>query len=309
MRRAGPQLALALLAACTPDPVLTRFCASDCVANDPAPRWACGECRSDADCLAGLTCAAAAKAGLGAPRTCRWMPQKIDSSVLTDGFRTQTMQLHVTAPPDIRFEWSAPDNAAYVACAIFRCRPEFATAYVQDVGNGPPFPWAIANADRCMLRLYATDASAHSISITRMPQRAIPSGCGPAEPRYDDVIDFVAAGCWAYDSNVIVAASELLPLTSDTTAELPEVPASAVCATDYTGCRDDRDAARAFFGVCLGGICEPRCMTAADCEDTATATSSRGRSDACGWECRMMPASPVGVCRRSCGAGPLDDLR
>lgn len=313
MTRVGPRLAIALLAACTPDPVLARFCAADCVANDPAPRWACEECQSDADCLAGLTCAAAADTGTGARRTCRWMPQSIDSSALTDGFRTRTMDLHVTPPPDLRFEWSAPDSAAFVACAIFRCRPEFAAAYVQDVGNGPPFPWAIANADRCMLRLYATDAAAHSISIARMPRRDIPSGCGTSEPRYDDVIDFVAAGCWAYDSNVIVAASELLPLTRDTAAELPELPVSAVCTTDHRGCRDDLDATHAYFGACLDGICEPRCMTAADCEDAAAALSSHGRGpgaeNACGWECLAMPASPVGVCRPRCGAGPLDDLR
>src|SRR5262249_7042540 len=163
-------------------------------------------------------------------------------------------------------------------------------------------PRQIANPDACMLRLYATDAPAQSLPIGRTPPRTRPASCAadPAAPRWDRVIDFVAAGCLAYDSNVIIAASELVPVSvTHIAAVLPGVPEAAACATEGAPCYHADDPAHAFFGACVAGTCQPRCASPADCDLAGEVLLDRVHSETNGWECRALPTSRVGVCAPS----------
>ncbi|MEO8703777.1 MAG: hypothetical protein ABI867_27250, partial [Kofleriaceae bacterium] len=75
-------------------------------------------------------------------------------------------------------------------------------------------------------------------------------------------------------------------------------PASAECSVDDTPCYESE---KGFFGSCVSGTCQPRCVTAQDCElaDRALGGTIGGSLDAtCQWTCRALPRSRAGVCER-----------
>jgi hypothetical protein len=228
---------------------------------------------------------------------CRWRPPQIDRLALIQGFNTRTMEMQVTPPPGLGFAWTTPQHAAFVACAVFTSNPVFTTREVHNEADDPATSstvfWQIANADACMLELQATDTSRSSLPIDGTQRHAALPAC-TADREYDRVIDFVAAGCWAYDSSTIIAASELVPIAvADLATVAPAIPADAKCLHDNDACYD---ATHAFFGACFAGKCEPRCTSPEDCEVAGMKLLGRDPASTCPWECRKVPTSLVGVC-------------
>jgi hypothetical protein len=204
----------------------------------------------------------------------------MDTLALSSGFNTPAMDVRITQSP-LEIAWTTPRDAAFVACAVFTCNPVINTHK------------RIANAAACMLGLYVTDASRSSIPIDMGHRQPTEPTCAP-DGKYACVTDFVAAGCWAFDSNTIIAASDLMELpVADLTRVAPEIPNDATCLRDDDTCYD---AAHGFFGACVSGRCEPRCTSAADCEVAGMQLLGQPASPVCSWECRTMPNSLAGVC-------------
>jgi hypothetical protein len=291
-----------VFAACTSTATSPATCPGSCLA-DPTPHWICEQCSSDTDCPSGLSCVSRGNTttsdiGPSESHGCRWLPPALDRGTLIDGFEAPTMEIQIVSRPDVRVAWIPPPQAIYVACAVFTCTPEFVAGYAQDAANGLSQPRQIVNADACMLRLYATDASALSLPIAGMPLRTRPPACTiePTTARWERVFDFVAAGCWAYDHDVVVATSELVPLpVADVADALPELPGTS-CTVDDTPCYHADDSKHSFFGACAAGICQPRCVGTADCEFASETLLDRGHAASLDWECRKLSASAAGVC-------------
>lgn len=296
------QLAILLMIGCSsvaPTPV---HCDGTCVA-DPLPHCIIDGCRNDADCPAGLRCdpvdgAATACTERGPATACRWRPPSIDRLALINGFAARTMELHVQPSPELAFVWTNPRDAMFVACAVFTCNPVVAERQVHDEADEPASSdttlWQIANAEACLLELYAADTSRSSLPIDRREQQAPRSPVCGADQTYDRVTDFVAAGCWAYDASVIIAASELVPIpVADLASAMHEVPSDARCPRDGDACYDS---VHRFFGACLAGTCQPRCTSPVDCELADAQLLGRATDGICRWDCQAVSTSLVGVC-------------
>ncbi len=288
---------------CGDDPPIP--CAGICIA-DPAPHCLRNDRPGDADCPGGLVHPRAAISGTACPgpaeeAACQWRPPPIepfDALMLIDGFAVAPMEMHVTPPPDLAFAWTPPPRAAFVACAIFTCNPVFEQSAANDSATSQTATSRITNTGACMLALQTTTASPSSLPI-EAPQQPVPAPVCVIERSYARVIDFVAAGCWAYDSTTLIAASRLVPLRPpDLATVLPEVPAQASCPRDQEPCYDDAHA-RPFFGTCLGGTCQPRCTSAQDCEVASQQLLGRAPDATCRWACQTVPTEPAslaGVC-------------
>lgn len=293
---------LFLLAACDTF-VQQEHCEGTCIA-DPIPHCIREhDCRYGIDCPAGLDCfppilgqVACSIPGVDDQRACRWSMPSLDTLALIAGFETRTMSAAVVGGNSPRIEWTAPTNAAFVKCAVFTCNP---TVLPRDIRNdadlspnGQPL-LHIANAQACMLDILAPTDSAR----TSLPLRPVGAGfapiCTPERSYREHVIDFVAAACWAYDHNDIIAASELVPVDLDIARTLLTMPLPTTCGTGVC-----YEPAQNFFGLCVDGECRPRCADAVDCEFATRAINgiAGASADLCLWECRSVEASSVGVC-------------
>lgn len=301
MMRYAP-LTTSLVIGCSPIVPTPAHCDGTCVA-DPTEHCVVDRCRDDADCPAGLRCdpeagPATACAGETAAGTCHWHPPSIDRLALINGFGVHTMELRVTPSPDLEFSWVNPRDAMFVACGVFTCNPVVAQRPADDEADEPASSDTelrqIANAAACVLELHVADASRSSLPIDRHAPRPARTPTCAADRTYDRVIDFVAAGCWAYDTSTIIAASELVAIPTAALANAThDVPGDAPCAHDGDACHDP---VHGFFGACLAGACRPRCTSAVDCELADVALLARAADGRCRWDCRAVPTSLVGVC-------------
>lgn len=301
MRRYG-RLAISLVVGCSPSVPTPAHCDGTCVA-DPAGHCILDPCRDDTECPSGLRCDPGAASATACARgaaisTCHWGPPSIDRLALINGFGVRTMALQVTPSPDLGFSWISPGNAMFVACGVFTCNPVVAKRQVHDDADDPVSSdtklWQIANTEACLLQLYATDTSRSALPIDRREQQPAPAASCAADQTYDRVIDFVAAGCWTYDTSTIIAASELVAIPAAALASAThDIPGDAPCAHDGDACHDP---AHDFFGACLAGTCQPRCTSAVDCELADAQLLGHTPDDLCRWDCRPVPTSLVGVC-------------
>jgi hypothetical protein len=281
---------------------LPPHCAGTCIA-DPAAHCLSPGDPSPASCPGGLVHAPAVAGavcpGLDDVKTddCRWRPPPIapiDKLALINGFVMPPMDMHVEPSPVPAFAWTPPPSAMFVACALFTCQPEVDRDLPNDEAGSQTGPSRIANAGACVLMLEATTASPAWLPIGERALQ-IDDACTP-ERSFDRVIAFVAAGCWAYNETAVIAASRLVPLRpADLAGAAPEVPVGADCRRDGDACYDDGHA-HPFFGACLGGTCQPRCVTAEDCEVAGERLLGQPSGDSCRWTCRDVPTSRAGIC-------------
>ena len=190
-------------------------------------------------------------------------------------------------PP--RLIWQAPPGARYVACALFACPPRFET-----FGCSPTDENALAKIDNfqhCVLLFDAAPATQPGFLLSQEHAYNVASRCTlpAAGPR---VVLELAAGCWAYDTTSIIAATELHPIRGSLLADLPGIPHDAACEMDGDACYD---ATADVFGVCLAGACTPRCRSAADC---ALADPTPSTRSTCGWSCYRPAGHELGACVR-----------
>jgi hypothetical protein len=127
--------------------------------------------------------------------------------------------------------------------------------------------WYIANADTCMIEYHVNDTPRASLMFEDMRSPRDSDTCQKV-PDDHPAIDFLAAGCWAFDFDQVIAATDLVAIAPvDLANVISNVPADATCLRDTDACHD---ATHQFFGSCLAGRCEPRCVTTLDCEVAAT---------------------------------------
>ena len=189
------------------------------------------------------------------------------------------------SPP--RLTWQAPAGARYVACALFSCPPAFVKFDCSPTDENELF--RIDNFEQCVLLHGAFPATQPGFLLGHESAYPGTSRCAASElgPR---VVTELAAGCWAYDTTSIVAATELHPIRGSLLAGLPGLPQDATCATDGDACYDP---AADLFGVCLGGACRPRCRSPVDC---ALADPAPAAGGTCGWMCSEVPGQELGAC-------------
>jgi hypothetical protein len=301
MRSRFVLVAIAMLVACDDDsrpaPVA---CVGTCIA-DPTPHCVQPvDCVDSADCPAGLVCASAATASestcridADVSRLCRWRSPDLDTAALGFGFGVRSMRVSIQQP-NLDIEWTLPSGAQHVACAVFTCNPVFRDRLGDPNGSSPtgePLSY-IANAEACIREFAISDSS--RLSVPLGDRHLFPDRCvavGSLEP----VIDFVAAGCWAYDDHEVIAASDLVEIAPEEYARVADdFEVNLDCATDGVDCFD---ADRRFFGRCSAGSCQPPCTSAEDC-DLAAQALGEPPSETCDWECRPREGGVAGDCVR-----------
>lgn len=271
----------------------------DCMAGDKSCVTGDERCEAGDQCPSGLTCAEVAPrdpcftSGLDAG--CRCRPIAFDRLAtgprrlaLQQGFAVGGMPSSVdTAETPPRLTWQAPKGARLVACALFSCAPSFVQSGYSPTDEVALFK--IDNFDQCVLLFGAFPATQPGFVLGHEHAYAASSSCVAPEtgPR---IATELSAGCWAYDTTGIVAASELHPIRGSLLAGLPGLPQGAACPVDGAACYD---APADTFGVCLGGRCRPRCRSRVDCSLGAPASAMDGT---CGWSCDAVPGQALGAC-------------
>ncbi len=269
-------------------------------AEDPERHCASGDryCETSGQCASGLTCM---EIDPRAPcfdeldRACQCRP--LGFGRLTTGSGRLALQhgfavggmastLDTTKSPP-RLTWQAPAGARYVACALFSCPPSFLKFGCSPTDENELFK--IDNFEQCVLLSGAFPATQPGFILGHENAYRDPPRCAASElgPR---VVIELAAGCWAYDTTSIVAASELHPIRGSLLAGIPGLPQAEACAADGDACLD---AATDMFGVCLEGSCRPRCRSRVDCSLADPAPAAGGT---CGWDCSPVPGQELGAC-------------
>ncbi|MCA9719359.1 MAG: hypothetical protein H6713_40925 [Myxococcales bacterium] len=197
-------------------------CAGDICFREPVGHSVClDECRDVEDCPMGTICEFEnTEATTG---SCR-VPLGVSSyrDALLRGFNVAefpTARLSTTSEGEISqdvyvLEWSAPDDAVAVTCALFICPPAFASSQDED-GRSRTY---IRNYDRCVVAR-TTSSQPDGVfdlrdpSLTYAPTRedldTLAQSCGGTAGAGAPVTTLLT-GCWAYNDHEIVAATQLL---------------------------------------------------------------------------------------------------
>lgn len=258
-------------------------------------------CRDDRDCPAGTLCVSraggapelaadlsvcAAPEGEAREGRCAIASQGFDRA-LVDGFRVNELPLEPVQETSA-FTFSPPQDARFVACALFGCRPDVRAGRL-DVEDNPV--GEIVNYAQCSLSGAAavftvSEQSADSLSILaytpgvdvehglcqgacsgRPPDRTLP-------PRGHHQVTELGVGCWAYDDTRLVGATLVVPVPDEQIPAIPNIDlvlSDCADAAKSTGrsCRQTDSAPELVdaprFGACFEGKCRPRCVTAGDC--------------------------------------------
>ncbi|WP_129576868.1 MULTISPECIES: hypothetical protein [Sorangium] len=214
---------------------------------------------------------------------------------------------HVEDTRPAAFSWRAPEGARVVACALFGCAPEVVPS--GEGVSGAPLG-AIANWEQCALSDVSIFDSPDQIFVARaQPSRLARSreSCAPPAGRENGLeatrsqqLTLLGVGCWAYDDVGIIGATRIAPVPPEHASDYPDL--ISACSGGDPRLSDGSSCylpgpGRSSFGVCHGGECVARCVTARDCfngtptkscpEPLATCihTSDRQYLGACGRTC------------------------
>jgi hypothetical protein len=222
-----------------------------------------------------------------ADRTPQCRPGAFDRLALQDGFQIGGMQISLNATRTPQVIWQSPHDAEVVACALFVCNPAFVRTSCSP--NRTRERNIIANFDQCVLLFRAAPAEQAVFALIDENASHEASQCPGTTPGRH-VVTKLAAGCWAYDTTSVIAASELVPVSGSLLPDLSLIPHDQPCPIDGDDCYNG---AADRFGVCIGGTCTPRCRTGADCALAAGRPSS---SSECTWSCEPVQGNSLGAC-------------
>ena len=250
--------ALTLLAAAIVGLVMTLGGGAACDATvepDSCLSCDCGAGLRYEDARVAQTCSDAA---IEASTGCL-VPRTVGGLELAKGFRVVDFELNVNSPEagtSVTIEWAAPDNASIVACALFRCLPEFGRA-IDD--RGP----TMTTFDRCVLAYEYFDAKRGNTDIANLP--VAPVVTDREDPR---ALQELSVGCWAYDDVKVIGASRLKRVPPDLARVFVGSAFAEDCASK-TG-KACAVASDVPFGLCdENGSCRPRCFVDEDCPPLA----------------------------------------
>ncbi|MCH9684941.1 MAG: hypothetical protein K0V04_26125 [Deltaproteobacteria bacterium] len=187
-----------------------------------------------------------------------------DADVLSSGFEVPSIELE--ARQDGSFSIEIADEAIYVTCAAFRCRPQLGTRERAPIDQELfASPTEITNFDTCVVA-YDHFVSEHP-RVSRDQLRQLPRAPICDDASLDDAqVDLARAsarwlGCWVYGQTGIIEASNLLP-----------VPGSSLGPTLATDCIDQGAPARTppggwagcvlpdgGVGMCVDDTCQRWC--------------------------------------------------
>jgi hypothetical protein len=248
-----------------------------------------GACGPDTQCDNSLECASASpqtSCFVDSDRAPQCRPGAFNRLALQDGFHVGGMQISLNAAQTPQVIWQSPHDADVVACALFVCNPAFDRTGCSP--NRSRERNTIANFDQCVLLFRAAPAEQVVFALIDENASHEASLC-PGVTAGRHVVTKLAAGCWAYDTTGVIAASELVPVSGSLLPELSLIPHEQSCMTDGAECYDG---AADRFGVCRAGVCAPRCRTAVDCALSAGRPSPSG----CAWSCDPVAGDSLGAC-------------
>jgi hypothetical protein len=272
--------------------------------DDPIRNFVSGgaTCEDGTQCPSGFTCAEVSSQDscftAEDDEGCRCRP--VAEGRLATGLRRLALQrgfgvggmttVVETAEVPPRLTWQAPKDARIVACALFSCSPSFVQIQSGCSPTDEVALFKIDNFDQCVLLFGAFPATQPGFVLGHENAYVASPSCPAPDETGARVVTELSAGCWAYDTTGIIAASELHPIRGSLLAGLPGLPQDGACTADWAACYD---AAVDVFGVCLGGSCRPPCASPVDCSLGAPAPTPGGT---CGWDCRKMSGQALGAC-------------
>jgi hypothetical protein len=183
---------------------------------------------------------------------------------LSRGFDTAEFDLRVSSDEGLAFEWEAPSKAQRVICALFVGDPEVArSGGVSDERLG-----RIANADQTLHRYHVFPMSSNggseqrvvSFTLNDLSTVNVPTSCSGFQPfalglSYP-VVTSLLVGCWAYDRERVIGATQLRNVRL---ADLNEVkPPLSECGAALDGEAEGRFCVLpAQLGECRDRMCQP----------------------------------------------------
>ncbi|MEM7154233.1 MAG: hypothetical protein AAF799_15415 [Myxococcota bacterium] len=250
-----------------------------CIA-DPVPhRVLVDECETDADCPLGTICGLLPGADATASEVCT--PPRgahAPSDALTEGFGVPQMSggLASVALPvadgdvvDVELSWRAPSDARVVTCVLLACPP-----VIED--------GTIINYDQCVLARATSTQTQGAFSFDdagSVYDAGSVDDCDGAAPTVDTrgqyAVTELLAGCWAYGSANLIAATRLLRPTPDQVSDFHDnfdLDCRGNGADGRTCLLED-----GTMGSCSAEQCLRRCLRDEDCAPDGT----QAREGAC----------------------------
>jgi hypothetical protein len=197
---------------------------------------------------------------------CGISPQSSDVNALTEGFRVSPFNLRrQPAAADggpAAFTWDPIPNAKIVRCAVFICDP----IVVRDGGTTEAPVSQIQNYAQCAVQeaLFSPGQGTFDLGQLKPPEGyavvKLGSSCIPLATRY--TVTDLSAGCWAYDTSQVIAATPLVSLLpGDVATRLVD----QACTAGQAGSCLLPDG---VWGTCYLGECGRRCVSDHDCRSS-----------------------------------------
>ena len=304
MRRVAFVVLLASCGDADPRPECHGTCIRD-------PRDHCTEpydCADDSDCPFGMACttitldAACVAPGERITR-CRPAVGEHQRLILQQEFAVPAFNARIESAGAQTIVWDVPANGDHVSCAVFSCEPSFEQSGTA-LGDHQTLV-AISNFDSCVLLhgVVRADAAGFELSLDQNDDIASAlsdddAACvGEVSPELEPVFQDLLVGCWLYDGTRVIRAGQLYRLDP---LLYPQFGAPTLA--DCTGVEEDTacySPERGRFGACRAGVCQPRCVTALDCE---RAEPSEGATE-CTWSCEVPPGQLLGTCQPLSASG------
>ena len=293
-------------------------CGCECTARDPVPHCVRTQgCGSTADCPTGTVCEAlpAAMQGQAFPvatgddplaqcgggdgeKRCQLPRGPGGRQSLTLGFEVPSFRLlRLTANGGYAaFTWNPPEDTAIVHCALFACPP----VIHETVENGLSV-FEILNYPECVLasELFEPGEGVFDLAdptIEFDPGAVEGPACGTPAPR---AVHELMAGCWAYDTTRILAATPLEPVSPREVFDY-QSRFDLDCAAKVDGktCAF-QDTTR--LGICAAGRCHAPCVTQQDCTSVPIEATDAGAGDADAADANAPADTPAQECVKNGG--------
>lgn len=178
-----------------------------------------------------------------------------DRYALTNGWHVDGFDLRPTkgeTGPFAVLEWSVPDEATIVACALFICRPE-----VRCLQDDDRFVADIMNYEQCVVGSRVFQPASGLLDLESLDPYPSPS----LALRH---ISTLLAGCWAFDGSRIIGATYLEPVSHDESS-ISQNLVDDECNSEVDNLNCQLTSPLSGYGTCFEGQCRPRCLTSADC--------------------------------------------
>ncbi len=289
--------ALLLAASCRDSVPCEPALLGDCCLLDGvhAHPIAVASCLDDEDCPSGTFCGLEGKPCGAGEACCRARPQgrcvpgtslRADALITGWGVRSLAFQKDRTSAGGTVFKWEVLPTARVTQCALFVCTPVIR----RNGCDTDPRIWPIVNYDRCVVaaKTFASDGVFDVNDPGVYASAPGQTDCGRHQAFFPTAL---VAGCWAFDEDSLIGATELLPL------QIAEITGqgldfTTMCTEGNVGkmtCTLPTQAGHTVLGTCAAeGECGARCLDDCDCLRSGDVPSYTS--------CTVASGAPVGYC-------------